>query len=187
MDASDNDSFGYSDKSSSSRLINMPGAFGKRTGQLKAATALAKLGFTNEACHLFLKATSLNLRRVLQHKLYVSIESLASIAKFVFTSLNLGVKHFREMFSANPSMFSCLSVWACDQVSFFCDQMCQHFNRNNLLLDINKLSGLVQAVMSESSALLEATGMDLSLFLEMGIEPLLKQSTSKMTNFVKQV
>ena len=180
-------SFGRPDTSGTFRLINMPGSFGKRTGQLKAASALVKLGFTNEACHLFLKSTSLNLRRVLLQKLSVSIESLSSITTFVFNSLNLAAQDFQQMFSLYPSIFSCLSVWACDEVSHFCEQITQHFSRNNLLLDLKKLSNLVQAVMGGSVSLLAESGLEVSLFLEEGIEPLIRQCAEKVVNLVKQV
>ena len=180
-------SFGRPDTSGTFRLINMPGSFGKRTGQLKAASALVKLGFTNEACHLFLKSTSLNLRRVLLQKLSVSIESLSSITTFVFNSLNLAAQDFQQMFSLYPSIFSCLSVWACDEVSHFCEQITQHFSRNNLLLDLTKMSNLVQAVMGDSVSLLAESGLEVSLFLEEGIEPLIRQCAEKVVNLVKQV
>ena len=168
------------------RLVSLPGNFGKRSNQLKAAMALTRLGYTNEVGHLFLKSISLNMTRTLLQKLQLSVESVSSISANVFTTIGLVLSDYQKLFMHKPTMFACFSVWTNEQICRFCSEIRLHFSRNNFVLDLVKVSSLVQALKVQSKTL-QNSGLDVTLALTDGIEPLVVEATQQTLVFVEKV
>ena len=168
------------------RLVNLPGNFGKRSNQLKAALALTRLGYTNEVGHLFLKSVSVNMMRTLQQKLQLSVESVSSISANVFTTISLVLSDYQQLFMHKPSMFACFSVWTNEQICRFCSEIRLHFTRYNFVHDLAKVSNLVHALKMQSK-ILQNSGLDVTLALTDGIEPLIVEATQQIISFVEKV